>query len=69
MVRKLDWNHDGWDDLILGYANDLFYILLNELRAEWNAAVFGSETDRCAGGVMAIHISPLPIGIATATTI
>jgi hypothetical protein len=30
VVRKVDWNHDGWDDLIFAYANDQFYILLNE---------------------------------------
>ena len=30
VVRKIDWNHDGWDDLIYAYADDHFYILLNE---------------------------------------
>jgi hypothetical protein len=30
VVRKTDWNHDGWDDLIYGYANDRFCVLLNE---------------------------------------
>ncbi len=30
VVRKCDWNHDGWDDLIFGYADDHFYVLLNE---------------------------------------
>ncbi len=30
VVRKIDWNRDGWDDLIFAYANDEFYILLNE---------------------------------------
>lgn len=30
IVRKIDWNHDGWDDLIYAYANDEYYILLNE---------------------------------------
>ena len=30
VVRKIDWNRDGWDDLIYAYANDEFYILLNE---------------------------------------
>jgi len=30
MVRQIDWNHDGWDDLLYVYANDLYYILLNQ---------------------------------------
>ncbi len=30
VVRKIDWNHDGWDDLIFAYADDHYYILLNE---------------------------------------
>jgi hypothetical protein len=30
VVRKIHWNRDGWDDLIYAYANDLYYILLNE---------------------------------------
>lgn len=30
VVRRVDWNHDGWDDLIYAYANDEFYILLNK---------------------------------------
>jgi FG-GAP-like repeat len=29
-VRRIDWNRDGWDDLIYAYANDEYYILLNE---------------------------------------
>jgi hypothetical protein len=30
VVQRIDWNRDGWDDLLLAYASNAFFILLNE---------------------------------------
>jgi hypothetical protein len=29
-VRRVDWNHDGWDDLLYAYGDSNYYVLLNE---------------------------------------
>jgi hypothetical protein len=29
-VCRIDWNHDGWDDLLYGYGSSEYYVLLNE---------------------------------------
>ena len=29
-VRRIDWNHDGWDDLLYAYASNDYFVLLNE---------------------------------------
>jgi hypothetical protein len=29
-VCRVDWNHDGWDDLLYGYGSNDYYVLLNQ---------------------------------------
>jgi len=34
IVRRVDWNHDGWDGLLYVYADCHYYVLLNEPGAD-----------------------------------
>jgi len=29
-VKRVDWNHDGWDDLLYAYGDSEYFVLLNE---------------------------------------